>query len=216
MRCCDWCGSDFESSRRGVRFCSKLCSNKCNSAPRCAVRFRTCQFCGLMFSVRTSGGKPRACKSIECQADMKRQINREIERRYFEEHGEYRARAYERRSPTMKSRAAERDRLRNAAVPIRKRYPDQFAAKDARRRQSMRGASDVEQFSRIAVFETNGWICQLCEELVDRSLEYPDPLSASLDHITPISLGGKHVRSNAQLAHLICNIRKGNRIEVAS
>jgi 5-methylcytosine-specific restriction endonuclease McrA len=30
-------------------------------------------------------------------------------------------------------------------------------------------------------------------------------MSASLDHIVPVSLGGAHVPGNVQLAHLICN-----------
>ena len=42
-------------------------------------------------------------------------------------------------------------------------------------------------------------------------LAYPHPRSASLDHIEPLSLGGQHVHSNVQLAHLDCNMAKSNR-----
>ena len=37
----------------------------------------------------------------------------------------------------------------------------------------------------------------------------PNPLSASLDHIVSVAVGGLHTRANTQLAHLGCNSRKG-------
>jgi len=44
-------------------------------------------------------------------------------------------------------------------------------------------------------------------------VSHPHPESLSIDHIMPLSLGGKHIRANVQLTHLICNLKKGNRIE---
>lgn len=35
-------------------------------------------------------------------------------------------------------------------------------------------------------------------------------MSASLDHVVPLSKGGDHTRSNSVVAHLICNIRKSS------
>lgn len=35
-------------------------------------------------------------------------------------------------------------------------------------------------------------------------------MSASLDHILPLSLGGAHSMANVQLAHLSCNHTKSN------
>ncbi|MGW0920379.1 HNH endonuclease [Streptomyces sp. NPDC002755] len=65
------------------------------------------------------------------------------------------------------------------------------------------------------MFRRNGWICQLCGILVDRAIRFPKPLSASLDHIVPLSHGPGtpgHVATNCQLAHLGCNSSKGNRV----
>ena len=45
---------------------------------------------------------------------------------------------------------------------------------------------------------------------VDKDLMWPDPMSASLDHIVPLSRGGTHTLDNVQLAHLACNERKHN------
>jgi 5-methylcytosine-specific restriction endonuclease McrA len=36
----------------------------------------------------------------------------------------------------------------------------------------------------------------------------------TVDHIIPLSKGGAHAVANLQLAHLACNIRKGNRISL--
>lgn len=85
-----------------------------------------------------------------------------------------------------------------------------------RKRRSWFASAVVEEFDFGQVCERDAWTCQLCSEEVDRELVYPHPFSRSLDHIVPISLGGAHNFDNAQLAHLRCNISKGNRVEVAS
>ncbi len=58
------------------------------------------------------------------------------------------------------------------------------------------------------MYERDGWICQICREPVDPTLRYPDPMSASLDHIIPLARGGTHEPGNVQLAHWICNVKK--------
>ena len=64
----------------------------------------------------------------------------------------------------------------------------------------------------VDVFERDDWLCGLCGEPVDKDLAWPDPTSASLDHIIPLSRGGAHTLDNVQLAHLVCNIRKNNQV----
>ena len=43
----------------------------------------------------------------------------------------------------------------------------------------------------------------------DQSLPWPYPQSQSLDHLIPLARGGRHTRSNSQITHLICNLRRG-------
>lgn len=74
--------------------------------------------------------------------------------------------------------------------------------------------SFVEAFDRFEIFDRDGWVCQLCDEVVDSALEFPDLGSASLDHIVPVSRGGEHSRANAQTSHLGCNLRKGNHMSI--
>lgn len=80
------------------------------------------------------------------------------------------------------------------------------------KRRSALASVEVESISRLKVYERDEWICGLCGLPVDPRLRHPDPMSASLDHILPISLGGSHTWGNVQLAHLHCNCSKGNRV----
>ena len=66
----------------------------------------------------------------------------------------------------------------------------------------------IEQFSRKDIFERDGWRCGICGKAIRRGLKHPHPLSASLDHIIPLAVGGSHTKANVQATHLRCNIVK--------
>ena len=56
-------------------------------------------------------------------------------------------------------------------------------------------------------------ICGICGKPVDKSLKYPHPLSATVDHIIPLDRGGHPSDlANLQLAHFCCNRQKSNRL----
>jgi 5-methylcytosine-specific restriction endonuclease McrA len=80
-----------------------------------------------------------------------------------------------------------------------------------RRRARKKVATVRDPFTNLEVFERDGWVCYLCETSVDRTLGYPDPLSASLDHEIPLEKGGEHSWENCRLAHFSCNVMKGAR-----
>lgn len=77
------------------------------------------------------------------------------------------------------------------------------------KRRALKALAPAEDVRPAEVYERDGWVCGLCSALVDPSLLYPDPLSASLDHVVPLSRGGHHTYENTQLAHLSCNVQKG-------
>lgn len=66
----------------------------------------------------------------------------------------------------------------------------------------------IEDVSKTVVATRDKWRCQLCGKRVSQTLQYPHPMSPSLDHVIPIARGGEHSYANTQLAHLTCNIRK--------
>jgi len=76
-------------------------------------------------------------------------------------------------------------------------------------RRSRVADRESETFTSDEIFQRDRWVCGLCGKKVLRNLRWPDKRSASVDHIQPISEGGKHVRANVQCAHLECNSRKG-------
>jgi 5-methylcytosine-specific restriction endonuclease McrA len=71
---------------------------------------------------------------------------------------------------------------------------------------------------RKAIFERDGWRCQLCGRKVKRrssrskSTGRLHPRTASLDHIVPLRRGGPHEEANCQCACLECNVRKNARM----
>lgn len=56
-------------------------------------------------------------------------------------------------------------------------------------------------------------ICGICGRPVDKSLRYPHPMSATVDHIIPVDRGGHPSdRDNLQLAHFACNRAKSDKL----
>jgi len=75
------------------------------------------------------------------------------------------------------------------------------------------GGDFISPPQREALYERDGWVCQLCGGPVDKTAPYNHALAPTLDHITPQSWGQgpDHSPGNLQTAHRGCNARKGNR-----
>lgn len=85
----------------------------------------------------------------------------------------------------------------------------------SQRCQRRAGKASRSEFSispvvRIAIYERDGWICQLCLEPVSPDSPPSDIWAATLDHIIPRSHGGSDEEDNLQLAHRWCNSVKGD------
>lgn len=78
-----------------------------------------------------------------------------------------------------------------------------------RRRAIRKGATTGRPVRLAEIREWDGNRCHLCGKRVGVK-PYPHPLSASLDHVIPLSLGGTHDPDNVRLSHLRCNVAKGN------
>lgn len=77
------------------------------------------------------------------------------------------------------------------------------------KRRAIQYGVEYDLVDKNTIYERDGWVCGICSVVVDRSLGFPHPRSASLDHIVPMSLGGPHIAANTQCSHLECNLRKG-------
>ena len=103
-----------------------------------------------------------------------------------------------------------RDRTKEYALVKSRGYTERRRKNDAIRRARKVGA-DIESFTNGEIFDRDGWVCGICDEPVPKDAKWPDPLSVSLDHIIPLSLGGAHSRENTRCSHLGCNVKRGNR-----
>lgn len=53
-------------------------------------------------------------------------------------------------------------------------------------------------------------VCHICGLPIDPDLKAPHPLSFSVDHLAPVSMGGDVTsRGNVAAAHRICNMKRG-------
>ena len=71
--------------------------------------------------------------------------------------------------------------------------------------------SIINRFSLYQILVRDGYRCGICGKLIDVSLPFNHKMSATIDHINPLSKGGSHCWNNVCAAHLSCNSRKGNR-----
>jgi 5-methylcytosine-specific restriction endonuclease McrA len=101
------------------------------------------------------------------------------------------------------------------------RYPDQrftFATDPeakrrrdlvkAKRRRAAQHRADAENVDRTRVGERDGWRCGVCRRKVNQALPYPHPMSPSLDHVVPLTQGGRHTYANTRITHLTCNVTR--------
>lgn len=81
-----------------------------------------------------------------------------------------------------------------------------------RKRRARKHTTQIESINEKVVYLRDGWKCWICHKKVNKKLKRPNLMSASLDHIIPLSQGGTHTYANVQLAHLACNLSKQNDI----
>lgn len=70
------------------------------------------------------------------------------------------------------------------------------------------------------LIKRDGLQCAICGGVCDWNdhswSEYSGPTYPSIDHIIPMAKGGGHTWDNVQVAHMICNSRKGDKVEAIS
>jgi len=97
------------------------------------------------------------------------------------------------------------------APKTKHRYNDVDRDRYQRKRARKKGASTGRPVRKAEIAARDRYLCGICGCAVDMTLAWPHRMSSSLDHIDPLSLGGAHDPANVRLAHLTCNIARGNR-----
>jgi hypothetical protein len=76
---------------------------------------------------------------------------------------------------------------------------------NARRRRVVRVGNRSERVDRIALFDRDGWNCQLCGMETEPESHWLSDWHPTQDHIIAVSNGGEHTYENMQCAHRLCN-----------
>lgn len=183
MRTCACCGRSFLPQRATRLYCSANCGKEFRKYGHRVAR--SCSICGGPIK---GGRRDRTVCSNTCR---------------------------NRRLVKDRTKKAERQRRYRANRKARGLAANTWtpALRDAyHRRRTLKSGGTLGKAHFTEIAERDHWTCRLCSDPVDPGRIWPDPLSGSIDHIVPLSLGGGHEPTNVQLAHLRCNTAKGARL----
>lgn len=199
---CATCGDTFVGWRNGKRYCSPECKHfgHHGSWPSCVVKWkpepewprhnltwRPCKTCGRPFA------HPRALNCWEHQTyhDPSKRIRRRLPN-------------CPRCGVPTDSHGSKCDRCKRA-----KRKQERTMERV--RRSKRITAVPSERYTLEDIAERDHWNCGICGKKVSRTAQVPNHQAPTVDHIIPLSQDGTNLRNNVQLAHFICNARKGDR-----
>lgn len=232
--CCEQCEESFEG-RADSRYCGPLCRGRAAYAKRSRI---PCRICGLptgwVTGDKSAGSNPkhnacapehgtasryaRGCRCQECR-DRVAQDNREYLTRRVTESPQHLRCAHAGCDRTRKvdglcgmhlKRKQRADGTWKPSPSDAWDTPKRLAGYKRRKAMTRGGLVGGDRFLVGDLLERDGSDCGICGTSIPDTA-YPDPQSASIDHITPLSLGGQHTMENARAAHLRCNIVRGNR-----
>lgn len=193
---CEWCGSAFAASARGVRCCSTSCASLLRfSGQTCPISPTQCRHCGSWRS--------RKAKGCGCVAPLTATERAAL----------VAPRACESCGEEFQPKTPAGFAARFCSVKCRQR---EAAARHDMRRFVKRYGTKIGKVRRLAIYERDEWRCQLCGDPVDPNLPVQHARAATLDHIIPRSRGGDHSEENLQLAHRSCNSSKKDRMVEAA
>jgi 5-methylcytosine-specific restriction endonuclease McrA len=112
-----------------------------------------------------------------------------------------RSREFRLANPDSNAKNSRQYRLNNLEVER-----ERCRAKESRRRAQKKGSLVHEEVVPLVVLERDDGMCGIC-------LKDVDPTDFHVDHIVSLANGGDHSYSNTQVAHPLCNLRKGARDE---
>ena len=217
------CGVKFVATPKRI-----YCSAECQDSARVARNSQPCDGCGTM--VRTNSRSTGTHRCRKCRAPKHGEYAMYSKRKCRCEECRATVAAYSR--DYVARRAAEGRKLNYA--DYRKRQPAECVycsnvfearvdstrglycsltcANDAQgRRENPRFR--IADSIRLAIYEQDAWVCQLCTIPVDRDAHHLAPTAPTLDHIQPRARGGSDEPNNLRLACRDCNTKRGTDLE---
>jgi HNH endonuclease len=201
---CVTCGTWFAAYQPGAKYCGESC--KPYPAPPPAPRRKECPTCGREF-ISHDGQKycnqlcrPRQkatgppCPEPGCGRPSRKRgwCCTHYNRRYQpnRSHGPVPIAEWVKQNPERAARSSE--------------------AKTRRRRARLQEAAS-EPYTLAEIAARDKFICQLCHKRVAMTKVVPHPRAPTIDHRVPLVESLDDTRANVQLAHFVCNCRKGAR-----
>lgn len=181
---CKQCGALHIQRRKGSIYCSAACAKKASSIRRAEHRAE------ISRQWRKNNAE-RAHAAAKAYRKANRPSEAERQRRW-------------RKSPYGKEAYKAAIRKWTLANP-------ELASGMLLRRAKAEAEGNATPELIAAKWEASDKTCCLCAKLIDDTLQSPDPMSFSLEHLTPISRGGRRDIDNIGFAHRVCNSSKGNR-----
>ena len=206
-----------------IKACSK-CKERLDVSrfPRDATRAdgwypqcKDCRRAGYDAEKRRAAGRRSARKNAHKHKAYQKQWRQENK-----EHLQARSRAEYLASDKIKLknrctewRNANREKARECCRAWRKNNPDKVK-EQYRLRRARKHSVSHEPYTSREILDRDNWICGICRKAIDKIFSYPHPMSASIDHIIPISRGGPDLKENLQAAHFLCNNRKNTATQI--
>jgi hypothetical protein len=201
QKICAGCGRKFETRRNKQKYCTHGCMGLArrtlkNKRWECAIcgavytptyKDQTCcsNPCALAMSHKTLRKRPVSCICVHCGEEFEPKAtgrttfcSREC---YF---GHLEA------TRKSKTKATHRPRFYT------------------HRQRARHYGVEYETIDRDYIFNRDNWTCHLCGSKIDPKIIHPAEMSATIDHVIPMSKGGAHTKENVRAAHFICNNRK--------
>lgn len=100
---------------------------------------------------------------------------------------------------------------------IHKSHKIHKVGENHRRRARKYGCEYDSSVTLPKLIRRDGLRCAICGEMCDPDdhswTKYFGALSPTIDHIIPLAKGGGHTWDNVQIAHMICNSKKGSGVK---
>lgn len=205
-RPCALCGDMMENPRPARMYCGDLCKESAKNGYSAPL---SCADCGKrMHATRTSLPQGDA-KCLTCRRNA-----HGTQRRYVKDGCRCPECIAWSQAEGKRVRARCREVYGMSTVAVwRMRYEQKHGEKPP---GYAAWRSDwIPRAARLAIYERDGFTCQLCGEPIDRMAHPNSNEAASLDHIIPRKYGGIDDPSNLQTSHRLCNILKSDALLAA-
>ena len=200
-RKCVVCGADFETFKERKKCCSSECSEKWEK-------------------IRPKGksiDKRRKCTWEEYVAEQKQQAEQRAEKKRVEKLFYQKAHTVERKCVICGGLFYCLDKEANKTCSHECSVKYGKLKRNARNDKRLKGRIVDPDINLKKLYERDSSICHICGKPCDwNDFEKKDGYFIakdnypSIDHVFPLSLGGKHEWENVRLAHMKCNYEKGN------